>query len=191
MFRPCQTLLKTLVELSWNLTPPLQNLINSTRVPPGFHQGSEVPRYQDSTRVPPGFHGVLQGLRSWFPHEGFSRAPPQFHQRLTRVPPGSASTKGSTRFPPTRVPPEFHPGSTTEPYFRPPRSWNFGGTWWNPWWNIGGTTPQPLQNLVEPWWNPGGTLVDWWNLTSGPPRTTPKPIWAETPQLSAVGEKRE
>ena len=28
-----------------------------------------------------------------------------------------------------------------------------------------------------------------WNLTSGPPRTTPEPIWAETPKLSAVGEK--
>ena len=46
-----------------------------------------------------------------------------------------------------------------------------------PWWNLGGT-------LVEPWWNPGGTL----NLASGPPRTTPEPIWAETPKLSAVGE---
>ena len=29
-----------------------------------------------------------------------------------------------------------------------------------------------------------------WNLTSGPPRTTPEPIWAETPKLSAVGEKQ-
>ena len=38
--------------------------------------------------------------------------------------------------------------------------------------------------------NPGGTLVEpSWNLTSGPPRTTPEPIWAETPKLSAVGEK--
>ena len=25
------------------------------------------------------------------------------------------------------------------------------------------------------------------NLTSGPPQTTPEPIWAETPKLSAVG----
>ena len=28
-----------------------------------------------------------------------------------------------------------------------------------------------------------------WNLTSGLPRTTPEPIWAQTPKLSAVGEK--
>ena len=39
-------------------------------------------------------------------------------------------------------------------------------------------------------WNPGGTPVErWWNLTSGLPRTTPEPIWAETPKLPAVGEK--
>ena len=48
-------------------------------------------------------------------------------------------------------------------------------------------------------WNPGGTLVeDWWNSRGalpqgrpgppGPPRTTPEPVWAETPKLSAVGE---
>ena len=53
-----------------------------------------------------------------------------------------------------------------------------------PWWNPGGT-------LVEPWWNPGGTLVEpSWNLTSVLPRTTPEPIWAETPKLAAVGEKK-
>ena len=52
-----------------------------------------------------------------------------------------------------------------------------------PWWNRGGT-------LVEPWWNPGATLVQpSWNLTSAPPRTTPEPLWAETPKLSAVVEK--
>ena len=67
------------------------------------------------------------------------------------------------------------------------------------------TTPQPWQNLGEPWWNPGGTLVapwwnpsgtlvePWWNprgtFTSGPPRTTPEPICAETPKLAAVGGK--
>ena len=28
-----------------------------------------------------------------------------------------------------------------------------------------------------------------WNLTSGLPRNTPEPIWAETPKLPAVGEK--
>ena len=42
-----------------------------------------------------------------------------------------------------------------------------------------------MQNLVEPSWNPGRTT-----LTSGPPRTTPEPIWAETPKLSAVGGKK-
>ena len=41
-------------------------------------------------------------------------------------------------------------------------------------------------------WNPGGTLLEpSWNLSSGPPRTTPEPIWAETPKHSAVGEKQE
>ena len=54
------------------------------------------------------------------------------------------------------------------------------------------TTPQPSQNLMEPWWNPGGTLMEpSWNLPSGPPRTSPEPIWAETPELSAVGEKKD
>ena len=46
-----------------------------------------------------------------------------------------------------------------------------------PWWNAGGTLVDPGGTLVEPWWN-------------GPPLTTPKPIWAETPKLSAVGEKK-
>ena len=30
-----------------------------------------------------------------------------------------------------------------------------------------------------------------WNLTLGPPRTTPEPIWAETPKLSAGGEQNQ
>ena len=30
-----------------------------------------------------------------------------------------------------------------------------------------------------------------WNLTFGPPRSTPEPIWAETPKISAVGENRK
>ena len=39
---------------------------------------------------------------------------------------------------------------------------------------------------------PRGTLMEpWWNFTSGPPRTTPEPVWAETPKLSAVGKKSE
>ena len=38
----------------------------------------------------------------------------------------------------------------------------------------------------------GGTLVELsWKLTSGPPRTTPNPIWAETPNLAAVAEKKK
>ena len=52
------------------------------------------------------------------------------------------------------------------------------------------TTQQPSQILVEHWWNPGGSLVEAsWNLTSGLPRTTPEPIWAETPKLSGWGMK--
>ena len=30
-----------------------------------------------------------------------------------------------------------------------------------------------------------------WNLASGPPRTTPEPIRAETPKLSAVGGEKK
>ena len=43
---------------------------------------------------------------------------------------------------------------------------------------------EPRKTLVK-------TLVEpWWNLTPGPPRTTPQPIWAGlTPKLSAVGEQ--
>ena len=37
-------------------------------------------------------------------------------------------------------------------------------------------------------WDPGGALVEpSWNLTSGPPRTTPEPIWAETQSLQLLG----
>ena len=83
---------------------------------------------------------------------------------------------------------------------RPCRTWSPGGTLVEPWWNPGGPLVGPWWNpggtLVEPWWNPGGTLVKplvepWWNLSSGSPRTTPEPIWAETPKLSAAGEKRK
>ena len=87
----------------------------------------------------------------------------------------------------------WKPGGTlVEPYLKPPQTTpqplqNLVEPWWKPrrWWNPGGT-------LVEPWWNPGGTLVEpWWNLSSGSPQTTPEPIWAETPKLSAAGEKEE
>ena len=45
--------------------------------------------------------------------------------------------------------------------------------------------PRTLAELRE-------TLVEpSWNLTSKPPRTTPEPIWAETPKLTAVGEKEK
>ena len=51
-------------------------------------------------------------------------------------------------------------------------------------WNPGGI-------VVEPWWNPGGTLVEpSWNLASGPPQTTPEPIWAETQSFQLLGEKK-
>ena len=44
---------------------------------------------------------------------------------------------------------------------------------------------------MEPWWNLGGTLVDpSWNLTSGPPRTTLEPIWAETQSFQLLGKKK-
>ena len=62
-------------------------------------------------------------------------------------------------------------GTLVEPYP--------GGTLVEPWWNPGAA-------LVEPWWNPGGTLVEPWLRVA---RTTPEPIWAKTPKLSAVGEK--
>ena len=39
---------------------------------------------------------------------------------------------------------------------------------------------------MEPWWNPGGTLAEPC-LRAAPDH--PEPIWAETPTLSAVGEK--
>ena len=45
---------------------------------------------------------------------------------------------------------------------------------------------------MEAWWKPGGSLVEpWWNLASGPPRTTPEPIWAETPHcFQLLGKKQ-
>ena len=49
-------------------------------------------------------------------------------------------------------------------------------------WNPGGT-------LVEPWWNPGGTLVE--PYLRAAPDHPKEPIWAETPRLSAVGEKQK
>ena len=50
----------------------------------------------------------------------------------------------------------------------------------------------PGGTLLKLWWNPGGTLVEpSWSLTSGLARTTPEPIWAETPKLSAVGKKAQ
>ena len=59
---------------------------------------------------------------------------------------------------------------------------------WNPCGILPQNHPGPPRTLAEP----GGTLVEpSWTLTSGPPRTTPEPIWAETPKLSAVrGEKQ-
>ena len=107
------------------------------------------------------------------------------------------------------VEPWWKPGGTlVEPYLKPPRTtpplqnlvepWqNSGGNLVEPSWNLPQTRPpQPSKKLLEPWWNPRGTLVEplvepWWNLSSGSPRTTPEPIWAETPKLSAVREKKK
>ena len=92
----------------------------------------------------------------------------------------------------TLVEPCWNPGGTfVEPYLKPPRTTpqplqNLLEPWWNPGRTLPQTTPQPSQNLVELWWNPGEPS---WNLTSAPPRTTPEPIWAETPKLSADGKK--
>ena len=57
-------------------------------------------------------------------------------------------------------------------------------------WKPPQTTP-PLQN----WWNPAGTLVEplvepCFNLISGSARTTPEPIWAETPSFQLLGKKQ-
>ena len=88
------------------------------------------------------------------------------------------------------VEPWWNPrGTLVEPYLKPPQTTPPLQNLVEPWWNPGGT-------LVEPWWNPGGTLVEplvepWWNLSSGSPRTTSEPIWAETPKLSAVGDKEK
>ena len=67
--------------------------------------------------------------------------------------------------------------------------WNRGGTLVEPWWKFRGTlqtTPEPPRSPRR-WWNPGGTLVEPYLRA---PRTTPEPIWAETPKLSAVGGKK-
>ena len=45
------------------------------------------------------------------------------------------------------------------------------------------TSWNPSGTLVEPWWNPGGIFVEPYLRAA---RTTPEPIWAETPKLSAV-----
>ena len=105
--------------------------------------------------------------------------------------------------PPRSLEPWWNPGETlVKPSSNPQPSKKLVEPWWSPRGTLPQTTP-PLQNLVEPWWNPGGTLVEpwwnpggtlvepWWNLSSGSPRTTPEPIWAETPKLSAVGEKKQ
>ena len=72
-------------------------------------------------------------------------------------------------------------GTLVEPYLKPPQ-WNPGGTFVKPYYLKPPQNTPPLQNLVEPLVEP------WWNLGSGSPRTTPEPICAETPKLSAVGE---
>ena len=46
--------------------------------------------------------------------------------------------------------------------------------------------PRSLRETLEPWWNPRSTLVEPY-LRAAPDH--PELIWAETPKLSAVGEK--
>ena len=86
----------------------------------------------------------------------------------------------------------WNPGGTlVEPCLKPPAALvEPGGTLVEPSWNLTSDHPGPPRSPRRTWWNSGGTLVEpSWNLTSGTPRTTPDPIWAETPKLSAVGEK--
>ena len=85
---------------------------STTRVPPGFHQGS--------TRVPPGF---CQGSTGFYQSSTqFHQVPPGFHPGSSRVPPGFIRVHpGSSRLPPgfhpgsSRVPPQFHQASTSVP----------------------------------------------------------------------------
>ena len=128
---------------------------------------------------------------------------------LTSNHPGPPCSPGETLVEPYLKPPR--PPRSLESW------WNPGGTLVKPaaledWWNRGTlpqTTPdhpalaEPGGTLVEPWWNPGETLVEpWWNpggtlveplvepLAQGrpePPRSLSE--LAETPKLSAVGEK--
>ena len=72
----------------------------STRIPPGFHQGS--------TRVPPGFHQVLQGRGGlgWFEvrfHEGSTRVPPISSRAAGLRKVSQGFRQGSTRVPGCRV----------------------------------------------------------------------------------------
>ena len=140
---------------------------------------------------------------------------------LTSNHPGPPCSPGGTRVEPYLKPTQTtpQPGTLVEPWRNPRETFlkpaaleEIGGTLVEPSWNLTSNHPRPPRpcrtwwnpggTLVEPWWNPGGgtllegTLVEplvepWWNLSSGSPRTTPEPIWAETPKLSAVGEKEK
>ena len=57
--------------------PEIRFLQGSTRVPPGFHQGST----RVSTRVPPEFP---PGFHQSF-HQGSTRVPPRFHEGFARA----------------------------------------------------------------------------------------------------------
>ena len=84
--------------------PELRFHQGSTRVPPGFHQGSTRGFHQGSTRVPPDFHQVLQGRGGlgWFEV--------RFHEGSTRVPPISSRAAGLRK-----VSRGFRQGSTRVP----------------------------------------------------------------------------
>ena len=77
--------------------------------------------------------------------------------------------------------PWWNPGGTLiKPALHHPARETLVKPWWNPAPHHPAALAEPGGTLVEPWWNLGGTLVEpSWNLTSGPPRTTPEPsFWS-------------
>ena len=159
----------TLVEPSWNLT--------------SNHPGPPCSPYLKPPRPP-------RSLEPWWNPGGTLVKPSSNPQPSKKLVEPWWNPRGTLPQTPDH-PALAEPGGTlVEPW------WNPGGTLVEPWWNPGGTLVEPWWNPGETWWNLGGTLVEplvepWWNLSSGSPRTTPEPIWAETPKLSAVGGKKQ
>ena len=184
----------TLVELSWNLTSNHPRLSQNPCVEPSsrgtLHQTTTS---QNGTLVEPWWNPGGTLVEPWWNPGGTLVEPCLKPPQITPLPSQNLVepwwNPGGTL--PQTTP--DHPAALAEP----------GGTLVEPWWNLGGTLVEPSWNLTSnhpgpprsprrTWWNSGGTLVEpSWNLTSGLPRTTPDPIWAETPKLSAVGETKE